>query len=246
MDIFGIIGLIGTIFSVWGFFIMLREKRKTIYFTTRTQKILSLNSEIPNLTVNYCGKEVKCLTITTFAIWADKYTNITKNECSRKNPPKIVIEDPNEILHATTVQDDLDFTDGKVRVDQQKKTIYLSFRSITNTNGLCVKILHNAETTEMLTFEPMLNNVKCRYINHEFPLRFKILNIFNSIATFLLFSYFAYRCIRAFKYALGGYRSWIVAIGFMIAAIIFFFLMIVAIYFITPVVPKFIRKILEQ
>ena len=76
MDIFGIIGLIGTIFSIWGFFIMLREKRKTIYFTTRTQKILNLKSDIPNLTVKYCDKEIKCLTVTTFAIWANKYVEM--------------------------------------------------------------------------------------------------------------------------------------------------------------------------
>ena len=164
MDIFGIIGLIGTIFSIWGFFIMLREKRKTIYFTTRTQKILNLKSDIPNLTVKYCDKEIKCLTVTTFAIWANKYTNITKNECSRKNPPKIVVDEPNEILYATTIQDDLDFTDGKVRIDSQRKSIFLSFRTITNTNGLCIKVLHTANSSQELKFIPMLNNVKCNYV----------------------------------------------------------------------------------
>lgn len=247
MDFSLLISLIGLIFSVFVAIKAWRERRKTIYYTTRTQKILMLNSVIPNLIINYRGNKVNCLTITTFAIWANKYTKITKEECSRKHLPQITIDEPYEILYATTIQDDLDFTEGKARIDSNRRSVFLSFKSITNTNGLCVKILHTANDSQKLSFMPKMNNVKCRCVENNMQkekslLIYLIFGVVSFIATVLGGVNFIRKMLNGYEFSLNLSLS----IGCVVYALLAFLIMFFCIKILFPVIPKFIKQNLER
>ncbi len=144
---FGLVGLIGTVFSI---FIYLRNK-KELRYAVKNKKIITANNVISDMTVLYGSKPVDNLSVTTIACWNSGVSRITKGDFNNEIPIKIYSNTNIELLG---IQTETTYKEKYIRLKttpqkEKQDTVLsysISFDILAHKQGFVISIIHTGNS----------------------------------------------------------------------------------------------------
>ena len=159
--------IVGTVIKILTPFVTDMFRKKTVYYTIKTERIKSHGNLIiiENFPITNFDNIDKIKCISTIFIWSDKHNIINgRYDIDIKCLPCINLSNKNIIFGARILNEPTtpDFNHAHICIDRH--SCRLIFKQINHYHGLTVQIAHSAETSDQINFTSNMNVEKIKKV----------------------------------------------------------------------------------